>query len=94
MEKNELEQLSNGLLAANGRVAALEYAVQVLIATHPDHAKLEHVWSGQLPERIESAMEQPAHQLHPAFREAMHQKLAELSALVDGLLQDDSEETS
>lgn len=66
----------------SGSVTALEFAVKILIITHPERKKLAHIWRTMLPEQIDRFMEHPAYAVTEQ-RDAIHKMLADLGAFIE-----------
>lgn len=77
--------------AIGGQAAALEFAVKLLIITHPDKARLRKIWDELLVERIDAWMEQPAYQ-NAAVRDEMHKQLADMRQMLDAAAAIDAKE--
>lgn len=68
-----LEACEMELQAYRGYIKALEYTVHTLVATHPDPASLNMIWSHVLPEVAEhqSGPHMGGPLFHAAFQQAM-----------------------
>lgn len=75
-------ELEIPLRQLSGKVTALELAVKVFIATHPDREELARVWRTLLPGQIDQFMDQPSYAV-PAQRDALNNMLAQLSELIE-----------
>lgn len=67
----------------SARVLALEYVVQLLIASHPDRELLRAMWNLRLPEQLDEWLQEPGYTNNEAFRTTLHAKLAELQGFLD-----------
>ncbi len=92
MEIVTYEDMAAALLKTWGQVWALDFAVSMMLALHPDKKRLMKIWDECLPERIDEWMGMPEY-TNPDFRERVHETIAHLrlvlqvSAEADG--QDD-----
>jgi len=55
------EDTQTALREMSGQIAALEFAVQILIVAHPQRERLARLWRSALPEQIDAFMAQPAY---------------------------------
>ncbi|MGH8158395.1 MAG: hypothetical protein ACREPQ_09755 [Rhodanobacter sp.] len=67
----------------SGRVLALEYVVQLLIATHPERGKLRALWHGLLPEQLDQWSDEPGYAANDYMRKALHASLSQLGGYLD-----------
>jgi hypothetical protein len=67
----------------SARVLALEYAVQLLIATHPDRKALRGLWHALLPEQLDAWLQEPGYAANDVFRKGLHAQLARLGGYLD-----------
>lgn len=65
-----------------GHIIALDFAVKVLIATHPDRAELAKAWRELLPGHTDYSVTDPLFEI-PALRDEHARMLAELTQLVE-----------
>lgn len=82
---NESSDFDAPLVASvtSGRVLALEYVVQLLIASHPDRELLRAMWNLHLPVQLDEWLEEPGYTNNEAFRTTLHAKLAQLQGFLD-----------
>jgi len=64
-----------------GKLAAMSFAVNALLAVYPDKRSLSRCWDAVMPERIDEWMEEPAYQ-NPVLREEMNRHLAGMRELI------------
>ncbi|PMQ04190.1 hypothetical protein DyAD56_15995 [Dyella sp. AD56] len=69
------EQLENAFSHMMGRVVAMEFALKVLISTHPDPEKLAAVWRARVPDLVDAGSESPETVHDPEFREGLTRQL-------------------
>lgn len=66
----------------SGTVTALEFAVKVLLITHPERKQLAHVWRAMLPGQIDRFMEHPSYAI-AGQRDEINKMLADLGAFIE-----------
>jgi hypothetical protein len=89
MENVDLEVLRNDLARIAGRVTANEFALKLLLATHPDRKTLKKCWEHWLPENIDTWMSQPGYVSIKELRDGIHDQLTQLFNFLDfDLLED------
>jgi len=71
------DEILHELRSLSGKVTAIEHAIVMLMATHPERAKLGHAWRGTLPQAIDHFMTQEAFS-DPDRREALLSTLARI----------------
>jgi len=67
------------LLETSGRCMALEFAIRVLIDTHPDAAKIAATWRARSDELIEAAMQSPIYTQNASYNKGMNTTLGRLA---------------
>jgi len=67
------------LLDTSGRVMAMEFALKVIIATHPEPAKLAARWREQATKLIDVAMDNPLYATNASYRDGLNGTLERLS---------------
>ncbi len=83
------EDTRTALREMSGQIAALEFAVQILIVAHPQRDRLARLWRSVLPEQIDKFMEQPAYVETPGPANAA---LARINDFIEMKLPDDCDE--
>lgn len=78
MDQEQVARLEASLAASIGHAKALEYAVRVLIASHPLPERFEAAWQALLPEIAATHTALPSNDL-PHFRQALQQGLSVVS---------------
>lgn len=90
MEKKDAS-LSSGaqassdlLLETAGRMVAVEFALKVLISTHPAPEQLAALWREHAPLLIDAGLENPLYQANASFRNGLNSQLERLAAFLKG----------
>jgi hypothetical protein len=80
---NELEELKQSHSRLCGRLTANEFAIKLLIATHPDKDLLKALWNQWLHENIDIWMNHQGYSSNDALRAGIHDQLAALAGFLD-----------
>lgn len=70
------------LLEIAGRCMAYEFALKVLIETHPDAGKFAAIWQTRSEQLIESAIESPIYTQNASCSKGMNTTLGRLAGLL------------
>jgi len=70
------------LLETAGRCMAYEFALKVLMETHPNAGKLAATWRTRSDELIEAAMQSPIYTQHMSYSKGMNTTLGRLAGLL------------
>lgn len=90
MENEErIERLEHTVLDLSGRLTATEFAVRVLIANHPDPARIYERWHATIPELVDILMSNPMYAERPQQRDGLHDQLGTYSREVQKLKRTD-----
>lgn len=82
MEKENSDGL---LLDTAGRMTAVDFALKVLIATHPDREKFAAIWREQVTLLVDAGYENVWYRTYPAFQAGMQAQLRRLSVFVEDI---------
>ncbi|WP_027489359.1 hypothetical protein [Rhodanobacter sp. OR92] len=77
----QIDLHSTAIAMLMGKTKALEYAVDVLIAAHPDRAEMHDKWQAVAPELIDSEMGKSIFD-EQAYRQTFQVTMASLSRLI------------
>jgi len=76
---NEAMGVQDLLLETAGRCMAYEFALKVLIETHPDAKRFAATWHAHTDELIEAAMESPIYTQNASYNKGMNTALGRLA---------------
>lgn len=75
MENDE----KNLLMHVSAQVTALEFAVKVLIAAHPEPSQLAGAWRARVSDLVDAGLEDGYCQRSPTFQQTLMEQLRQLS---------------
>lgn len=78
------QPMSNLLFETAGRCMAYEFALKVLIATHPDAKGCASTWIEGSAQLIEAAMQHPLYTENVAYRNGLNEALGRLAMFAEG----------
>lgn len=79
---NEALAAQDLLLETAGRCMAYEFALKVLIETHPNAEKFASTWHARSDQLIEAAMESPIYTQNVSYNKGMNTALGRLALLL------------
>lgn len=78
-----VDELNHALLDASGRLAAMEFVVNLILMTHPNKDRLQRLWDSILPEQIDRWSENHIYVENSALRSGAHGTLALMRNFID-----------
>jgi len=88
MEKRDAPSMENGatdadlLLETSGRMVAIEFALKIIISTHPEPERLAALWREHAPLLIDAGLENPVYQTQASYRNGLNSQLERLAVFL------------
>jgi hypothetical protein len=83
MEHDQMETLKSDIARVAGRVTVHQFALKLLIATHPNRDVLKDLWEKLRLENIDTWMDHPGYAHNEVLRSAIHDELVQLGEFLD-----------